>query len=128
MRLVLQGKTPVIRSNGLLKRDYVYVEDAVAALIAVGERLNHSSVQGRLFRVTTGTGTTVLEMVNHIVCAAGKPHLKPEVLNIQIEERSEATFYKPELEKQILGWFCRFSLKDGMSRTCQWYLEYFSKR
>lgn len=125
MRVILQGGTPVIRSNGLLQRDYVYVEDAVAAFLAVGERLNHPEVQGQLFRVTTGTGTSVLEMVKQIALTAGRPDLKPRVLNEKTEERVD-TFYIPELERRVLGWSSQTSLVEGLSRTCKWYRDCFS--
>jgi CDP-glucose 4,6-dehydratase len=126
MRVILQGQTPVIRSNGLLQRDYVYVEDAVAAFLAVGERLNSPAVQGQLFRVTTGTGTSVLEMVRQIALTAGRPDLKPQVLNEKTEERADI-FHPPEREKKILGWSRQISLQEGLARTCQWYFDYFQK-
>jgi CDP-glucose 4,6-dehydratase len=126
MRVILQGETPVIRSNGLLQRDYVYVEDAVAAFLAIGERLNQPEVQGQLFRVTTGIGTSVLEMVRQISITAAKPDLKPQVLNEKTEERIDV-FYTPELERKVLGWSSQISLPEGLARTCQWYRDYFQK-
>ena len=126
MRVILRGETPVIRSNGLLQRDYVYVEDAVAAFLAIGERLHKAEVQGQLFRVTTGIGTSVLEMVKLMALTAGLPDLRPQILNEKAEERVD-TFYTPELEKEVLGWSSQTSLADGLKRTCQWYQDYFRK-
>jgi CDP-glucose 4,6-dehydratase len=127
MRVILQGEIPVIRSNGLVQRDYVYVEDAVAAFLAIGERLNNPEVQGQLFRVVTGTGTSVLEMVKQIALTAGRPDLKPQILNEKTEERVD-TFYTPELERKVLGWSSKTSLPEGLSRTCKWYRDYFRKK
>jgi CDP-glucose 4,6-dehydratase len=127
MRVILRGETPVIRSNGLLQRDFVYVEDVVAAFLAIGGRLDNPDVQGKLFRVTTGAGTSVLEMVKQIALAAGRPDLKPQVLNEKTEERVDI-FYTPELERKILGWSSQTSLHEGLSRTCQWYQDYFRKK
>lgn len=127
MRVILQGEIPVIRGNGLVQRDYVYVEDAVAAFLAIGERLNDPEVQGQLFRVVTGTGTSVLEMVKQIAITAGRPDLKPQILNEKTEERVD-TFYTPEIEQRVLGWSSQTSLKDGLFRTYQWYQDYFRKK
>jgi CDP-glucose 4,6-dehydratase len=127
MRVILQSEVPVIRSSGLLQRDYVYVEDAVAAFLAIGERLEKPDVQGQLFRVTTGIGTSVLEMVKQIGVAAGRPDLKPQVLNEKSEERIDS-FYQPELEKKILGWSSQTSLREGLTRTCAWYQAWFQKK
>lgn len=124
IRAILHGETPVIRSSGLLQRDYVYVEDAVAAYVAIGERLDDSAVKGKLFRVATGLRTSVLDMVKQIARAAGRSDLKPQVLNEKSEERIDV-FYTPEFEQTVLGWKSRHSLEEGLSRTCQWYRAFF---
>lgn len=127
MRVILKGETPVIRSNGLLQRDYVYVEDAVAAFLAIGERLHRPEVQGQLFRVTTGIGTSVLDMVKQIAITAGRPDLEPQILNEKTESRVD-TFYTPDLELKILDWSGHTSLAEGLKRTCQWYQSYFQTK
>lgn len=127
MRVILQGDIPVIRSNGLLQRDYVYVEDAVAAFLAIGERLHRPEVRGQLFRATTGIGTSVLDMVNQIARMAGRPDLKPQVLNEKTTERVD-TFYAPEKERKVLDWASQTSLADGLKQTCEWYQNYFRKK
>jgi CDP-glucose 4,6-dehydratase len=124
IRSILHGETPVIRGNGLLQRDYVYVEDAVAAYIAIGERLDNPAMKGQLFRIATGLGTNVLDMVKQIARAAGRSDAKPQVLNKKSEERVDV-FYAPELEWTVLGWKSQFSLEEGLSRTCQWYRDFF---
>jgi CDP-glucose 4,6-dehydratase len=126
MRVILRGETPVIRSNGLLQRDYVYVEDLVAACLAIGERLDYPEVRGQLFRIATGRGTTVREMVKQIALAAGRPDLEPKVLNEKTEERID-TLYTPELEREILGWSAKASLPEGLSRACRWYQDFLPK-
>jgi CDP-glucose 4,6-dehydratase len=123
MRAILQGKIPVIRSNGLSRHDYVYIEDAVAAYLAIGERLDSPAVNGGLFRVATGSGTSVLEMVKQIARVAGLPDLEPHVLNQKTEERVD-TLYVPELERIVLGWNIQYSLEDGLSRTYRWYRDF----
>jgi CDP-glucose 4,6-dehydratase len=117
----------VIRSNGLLQRDYVYVEDAVAAFLAIGEKLEQPEVNGQLFRIATGTGTTTLDIVKHLVRIAGTPHLEPTILNQKSEERVD-TIYNPEFEQSVLGWKSRYSLEQGLSRTWQTYAKFFEKQ
>lgn len=124
IRAILHGETPVIRSSGLLQRDYVYVEDAVAAYMAIGARLDNPAVKGQLFRVATGLGTSVLDMVKQIARAAGLPEIEPRVLNEKSEERVD-TFYAPEFEQAALGWKSQYSLAEGLSHTCQWYRAFF---
>jgi CDP-glucose 4,6-dehydratase len=127
MRAVLNGQVPVIRSNGLFQRDYVYIEDAVAAYLAVGERLQDPAVKGQLFRIATGTGTSVLKVVKDIVRIAGWPQMEPRILNEKSEERVDS-FYSPELERKVLGWSAQSSLEQGLQRTCDWYRNFFKSQ
>lgn len=124
IRSVLRGEAPVIRSNGLFRRDYVYVEDAVDAYLAVGERMDSPDVIGRIFRLASGSGGTVLDMVSHIARIAGRSDLKPIVLNEQSYERVDEP-YVPNFEKDVLGWSCKVDLEVGLSLTCDWYQKFF---
>lgn len=126
MRSVIRGETPVIRSNGLFQRDYVYVEDAVAAYMAIGAQLDNPAVRGKLFRITSGTGTSVLNMVKQIIRVAGLTHLEPRILNEKSAERVDS-FYTPEMEQTVLGWKCQHTLEEGLSRTHQWYRDFSEK-
>lgn len=124
IRALLQGEVPVIRSNGLLKRDYVYIEDAITAYLAIGEHLDDSAVIGRLFRVATGAATSVLDLVKQLIHIAGLSNLEPRVLNENREERVDS-LYTPELERTLLGWRSQHSLTEGLCRTFNWYRENF---
>ncbi len=126
VRSILRGETPVIRSSGLLQRDYVYVEDAVAAYLAVGARLDEPAVKGKLFRIATGRGTSVLDMVKQIAHTAGRPDLQPKVLSEKSEERIDV-LDTPEFEQTVLGWKNRYSLAEGLARTCEWYRNFFKE-
>jgi CDP-glucose 4,6-dehydratase len=124
MRSVFRGEVPIIRSNGLFQRDYVYIEDAIAAYLAVGERLEDPAVKGQLFRIATGVGTSVLEIVQHIVRAAGLSQMEPRILNEKSEERVDS-FYSPVIERKVLGWSAQSTLEEGLRRTCDWYRNFF---
>ena len=126
IRSILQGERPVIRSSGLLQRDYVYVEDAVAAYLAVGERIDDSAVSGKLIRIATGKGTSVLDVVRTIAQVAGRPDMEPQVLNQKREERIDS-IYNPTLEREILGWSPRFNVEQGLARALQWYRAFLAK-
>ena len=126
IRSLLRGETPVIRSNGLFQRDYVYIEDGVAAYLAIGARLDHPAVSGQLFRVASGTRISVLELVKKIAQAAGFPALEPRLLNEDSEARIDAP-YTPQREYALLGWQPQFSLATGLERTCHWYRDFFKK-
>jgi CDP-glucose 4,6-dehydratase len=127
IRSLLKGEAPVIRSSGRLQRDYVYVEDAVAAYLAIAEQLDRPDVTGKLFRVATGTTASALDVLNHLVKLAGRADLSPRVLNEVKDERVD-TPYAPVEEKKVLGWTCRVALQDGLARTYDWYRDFFKAK
>ena len=127
IRSLLQGEAPVIRSSGKLQRDYVYVEDAVAAYLAIAERLDRADVAGKLFRVATGSTASALDVLNHLVKLAGRADLSPRVLNEVRDERVDIP-YSPVAEKDILDWTCRVDLQDGLARTFAWYKDFFKTK
>lgn len=127
IRSLLKGEAPVIRSSGTLQRDYVYVEDAVAAYLAIAERLDRPAVAGKLFRVATGTTASALDMLSHLVRLSGRTDLSPRVLNEVQDERVDIP-YVPAVEKNILGWACQVSLQDGLDRTYAWYRDFFKAK
>lgn len=50
---VLLGEPPLIRSNGTLIRDYLYIEDAVQAYLILGEQAASDGVRGEAFNFGT---------------------------------------------------------------------------
>ena len=127
IRSLLKGEAPVIRSSGRLQRDYVYVEDAVAAYLAIAERMDCPDVAGKLFRVATGTTASALDVLNRLVKLSGRAELSPRVLSEVKDERVD-TPYAPVAEKDILGWNCRVGLEDGLVRTFAWYEDFFKTK
>ena len=54
VRSLVQGKAPVIRSDGTPERDYLYVEDAVDAYLAVAGSLDRPEMRGRAWNAGWG--------------------------------------------------------------------------
>jgi CDP-glucose 4,6-dehydratase len=123
IRTVLRGENPIIRSNGQLRRDYVYIEDVIAAYLAIGEKCRQPASPPKLFRISTGTSVSVLEIVHDIIKLAGHPELRPVILNENHDERVDVP-YRPQLEFTALGWQSQSSLQAGLSHTIEWYRHF----
>ena len=89
--------------DGRQTRDFVYVGDVVAALIAAAEQ-----DAGGAFNIGTGLETTVLDLVERLArahlragAAGGDPPLLPRRLGGARE----------------LGWEARMGLAEGLERT-----------
>ncbi|MFL7790708.1 MAG: NAD-dependent epimerase/dehydratase family protein, partial [Anaerolineae bacterium] len=81
VRSLIRGERPVIRSDGTLLRDYLYVRDAVHAYMTLAEHLDEGGVQGEAFNFGMDKPTSVLEMVQAIVAVSDRPDLEPVVLD-----------------------------------------------
>jgi UDP-glucose 4-epimerase len=106
---MLRGEETTIFGDGLQERDFVYVADVVAALLAAAGH------DGEIFNVGTGTATSVL--VLHRACreAAGggaEPRFEPARLG-----DARRSVLDPSLAARELGWRAEVGLGDGLRRT-----------
>lgn len=124
IRSLLRGERPVIRGSGRLQRDYVHVDDAVAAYIAAAERLTDPSATGAVFRVATGSTHDAREVVSLLTELAGRDDLSPLILDAFKDERVDRR-YAPERERVLLGWQSRIDVREGLARTLDWYVRFF---
>jgi CDP-glucose 4,6-dehydratase len=123
MRSVLRGEAPVIRSDGTFKRDYVYVEDAVAGYLALAERADHPQICGQAFNFGLGRPVTALEVVETIIEVSDHPELQPIILD-EVTHEIRDEYLSPQKAQQALGWRPQESLASGLSRTMAWYRRY----
>jgi CDP-glucose 4,6-dehydratase len=121
IRTLLAGETPVIRSSGLLERDFLYAEDAAAAYLAIGESLDRRELRGRAWNASIGRAVSVLEIVGQLIAIAG--------LGVEPDVRGEGTPHG-ELARQWLdssaireelGWTAAWDLERGLRATYGWY-------
>jgi UDP-glucose 4-epimerase len=114
-RMARGGET-VIYGDGGQSRDFVYVGDVVAALLAAAGR------EGGPYNVGTGEGTTVAQL--HAACAAvagstAPPRLEPARLGDVIRSVLDVS-----LAERELGWRAQVTLEDGLRRTWAWMQEH----
>jgi CDP-glucose 4,6-dehydratase len=122
---VLRGETPIIRSDGTPKRDYVYIKDVVNAYLVLAENLGRKDVRGEAFNFGSEKPISVLELFNKIIKLCGKD-VKPKILN-EAKNEIQCQYLSTEKAKKLLGWSIKFSLDEGLKETVQWYKEYLKK-
>jgi CDP-glucose 4,6-dehydratase len=122
IRSALRGERPIVRSDGTPVRDYLYVEDAVDAYLTLAERLEDGSVAGEAFNFGTNEPVSVLDLVERVTAAAGRPDLEPDVLSAsKIHGEIDRQFLDSGKAERVLGWRARTSLDDGLRRSVEWY-------
>jgi CDP-glucose 4,6-dehydratase len=126
IRALIRGERPVIRSDGTPERDYMYVEDAVEAYLAVAESLGRRELWGRAWNAGNGTPVAVRELVERLIRAAGSD-AEPEVKG---EGKPAGEIDRQWLDstaiREELGWQPRWQLDDGLAETHRWYVQHLS--
>ena len=120
IRLVLEGKAPVLRSDGTFTRDYLYVEDVVDAYLALAEQVNREGVRGEAFNFSPERQLSVLELVQQLLLALGRPDLQPEIRDTARAEIRDQ-YLDAAKAKRVLGWQAGMPLQEGLARTIAWY-------
>jgi CDP-glucose 4,6-dehydratase len=124
IRSVIRDQAPVIRSDGTLIRDYIYVEDAVSAYIKLSEALSKNQfLKGEAFNFSNETQKTVLELTKKILELIGS-NLEPVIQSNNSGEIKEQ-YLDSSKASQILNWKASFGLDEGLKKTVEWYKEYF---
>lgn len=114
------GERPVVRSDGTLTRDYLYVEDVAAGYLRLAEALDDALLHGQAFNFSGQAHLSVLQMVERIARLMGCAGVEPEIRN---EAQAEIRHQRLSAEKarRLLGWKTEIGLDEGLSRTIAWY-------
>ncbi|HJR24936.1 MAG TPA: GDP-mannose 4,6-dehydratase [Acidimicrobiales bacterium] len=122
IRSLLRGERPVIRSDGTMVRDYLYVVDGALAYLRLVEAMAADpSVLGEAFNFSTETPLTVLELVAALQEAAGT--------DLELDIRATATheidsqFLSAAKARKVLGWAPTVSVEQALVETVAWYRE-----
>lgn len=120
IRSILQGKAPLIRSDGSPERDYLYVDDVVDLYLILAERIDVT--KGEAFNAGHNRPISVLKLVGTILRLAGRPDLKPKILGKGIlHGEIDRQWLDGSKAKRLVGWSPRIGLEAGLNKTLAWY-------
>jgi CDP-glucose 4,6-dehydratase len=120
----LRGRSPVIRSDGTLERDYLYVEDAVEAYLAIWGLLEAGRGAGEAFNAGSGGPHSVLEVAD-LVCRVARTDVTPDVRGTGTPPGEITRQWVDSTKLRTMsGWEPRASLEEGLTRTVDWYRGY----
>jgi len=127
IRSALRGERPVIRSDGTMVRDYLYVRDAVSAYLSLAEQLERPEIRGQAFNFGMDAPRSVLEIVETIIAVVGQPGLEPLILG-QATGEIKAQYLGSEKARRLLGWAPAYSLEQGLQETVTWYRAFLAEQ
>jgi CDP-glucose 4,6-dehydratase len=120
LRSLLRGEPPLIRSDGSLVRDYLYVEDGVSGYLCLAEAMEgRPELAGEAFNFSAEQPLSVTELVERLQQAVGTD-LEPIVLDEASGEIPEQHLSARKARDQ-LGWSHAFSLERGLAEAVAYY-------
>jgi len=122
IRSLLQGEQPVLRSDGTFRRDYLHVDDVVAAYLLLAEVARDGSHSGEAFNFSNEAPLTVREIYDLVCKATVGSLVEPQVLN-QAEHEIRDQWLSAAKAHTELGWSAQVSMIDGLARTVGWYRD-----
>jgi len=119
IRCAFTGKTLFIRSDGQFTRDYIYIDDIINGYSIIAEKLRRLKLSGKAFNFSSENPVTVINLVNEIPAATGEK-INYKILNLAKYEIKHQ-YLSARKARHILKWRARFSLKEGLRKTAEWY-------
>ena len=123
---LLNKKKIIIRSNGKLKRDYIFVDDVAKAYLLVFKELLKSKKKLLIYNVGSKDNLSVLQIVNKI-----RSILKVKESSIKIANNSKKEIKNQRLNyskiKKELKWKPKTTLYNGLKKTISWYKKNISE-
>jgi UDP-glucose 4-epimerase len=112
---IREGRELTVFGDGRQTRDYVYVADVAAAILAADEAIAAGRVPAGPLNVGTGRETSVLDLIEALGAVAG---VEPEVEHQPRRDGEvERVAIDPAAAERELGWRPSTSLRDGLAAT-----------
>jgi UDP-glucose 4-epimerase len=110
----LKGQTLEVWGTGESRRDYLYIDDLIAAFLALIDYEGTHSV----FNVSSGSAISVLDIIDSLRAAIGEMpeivHLPSTEFDVGLNVLSSARL------TSATGWRPQVSLGDGIPRLIEW--------
>jgi hypothetical protein len=112
IRSLWRGERPIIRSNGLFTRDYIYVEDVADGYLVLGARAAEEGIRGEAFNFSPESRVTVIEIARLIQRLFGREDLEPRILD-QAKAEIKDQYLDSRKARARLGWGPDVVARDG---------------
>jgi CDP-glucose 4,6-dehydratase len=119
-RALVRRESPVLRSDGTPERDFLYVEDAVDAYLAVASSLDNPDARARVWTAGSGDPVAVLDVVRRLISVAGNG-VEPVVQGRSTPGELDRETVDASALRDELGWRPRWQLDRGLAETYRWY-------
>jgi CDP-glucose 4,6-dehydratase len=119
----LAGRSPVVRSDGSPERDFLYVEDAARAYLAIWAALGRADggAAGEAFNAGGGKPHRVDDVVA-MICRLAGSDVAPEIRGAGVPSGEiDRQWVDPAKLRALTGWEPAVTLEEGLQLTIDWY-------
>ena len=121
MAAAVHSRRPEIRSDGTAERDFLHVEDAVAAYRAVGRMVTAGDGFGESFNAGTGTPRSVAGVIEAVESVTGAGFGPGILAEVPPEGEIEVQFVDSTRLEAATGWRPRVGFEQGLNEAFEWY-------
>ncbi|MEO6081351.1 MAG: NAD-dependent epimerase/dehydratase family protein [Steroidobacteraceae bacterium] len=118
---MLRGEPIEIWGDGSVVRDYIYIENAIDALVKGMEYAGSH----RIFNLGSGEGRSLNELLEALEHVAGRKAKRNYVSSRAID--TPTNVLDIDLIRKEMGWVPRVTFEEGLARTWEWYREALAK-
>jgi UDP-glucuronate 4-epimerase len=137
-RSILEGKPIDVYNNGMMQRDFTYIDDIVEGIVRVCDRIpqpgqawnsaapdpSTSFAPYRIYNIGNNQPVELLKFIETLEHCLGKTAIK-NMLPIQPGD-VPATFADVDELMHDVGFKPETSIEDGVSKFVAWYREYYT--
>jgi CDP-glucose 4,6-dehydratase len=117
----LAGRAPVIRSDGSPERDFLYIEDAAAAYIAIWRAILAGQGRGEAFNAGGGEPHRVGDVVE-LICRLAGSGVSPDIRGQGVPHGEiDRQWVDTTKLRELTGWTPAVGLEDGLRRTIDFH-------
>lgn len=122
IRQALEGKPPTVYGDGMMTRDFIFIDDNIEAQIRA---LLNDKTNGHVINVGMGRQTTILDLAEKVIRISGKD-LEPEFVE---GKRTDIRYRCPDITKmkELIDFMPQVGLDNGLEKTFEWYKQKYLK-
>ncbi|MEJ2715530.1 MAG: NAD-dependent epimerase/dehydratase family protein [Deltaproteobacteria bacterium] len=122
IRLAIDGETIQVFGDGSILRDFLYVQDAVEAIMKAALC---NGAYGEVFNIGVDRPTSFLELAKVIVEVAGSGRWEFAPFSPERAAQEPGDFYSDiSKARAVIGWEPKADNREGVARTIEYYREH----
>ena len=122
IRQAIDNQKIEVFGDGSIKRDFLYVDDAVDAIVSIARE---DTAYGEVFNVGHNMHANFLELAKRVVDLAGSGSWEFTPFSPERKAQEPGDFYSDITKiKKTVDWSPKTALEDGLAATIKYYKQY----